>query len=324
MPIDYVVAYLVGDTVTAAGSITFDAAVTATVNLRVLNTDGTLVATVIDGVEVDFTANVPKTFEEINGGSPAEWVSDVAAELEWVLTIDEYPDVDDRAGFVVAEVVPAFIVPVLAVADDGDGSVTCTVTNNTGQVGRLYYRKASATAWTLHGTTISGNGTITDLTGLDKGLGADAYTFVAVPYDSASGAWGVPSKPVLLHLADASATATTSELDDELTDSLAGLFAELGRTVTYNPYGGTPAEVSGIVQLDEAPFMDDPEKGEQIWRGQLRLKSTDATAPSRRDTFTVDGIAYGAANEPRTRAGAVLFLIERLVTVRRNAAPRRG
>jgi len=218
---------------------------------------------------------------------------------------------------------PGTTTPTLAVTDDGDGSVTPVVTNNAGQTSRLKYRYSDDTDWTV-GNSLYGNGTITGPTGLNKGTGTGWYTFWAVPYDAGTGLEGDGSNLVMLHLEDSTATATTSALDDEITDDLSEHFTALGRTITYNPYGGTPASVTAVVRLDEAPYMEDPERGEQVWRGEVRLKLSDCAAPGRKDTFTIDGVTYGAASEPRARAGAVLYRVERLVTVRRNAAPRRS
>lgn len=103
--------------------------------------------------------------------------------------------------------IPSFTIPTLSVADDGDASVTIAVGNNAGQTSRIKYWKTGDTAWTL-GPTVVGNGTSTALTGLAYGT---SYTFIAVPYDAATGVEGAPSLPFFLALLNASAVATSGQ-----------------------------------------------------------------------------------------------------------------
>jgi hypothetical protein len=313
-----------GGTITVTGGVTHPRAITgATVTLtRKLKADDSTVEVLVNDT-ADLTAGVQLTWATILGAACTFTPATAQEEyLEAAISGGTPAVTTTTSGQFPYVVIPAFTVPTLAVADDGDGSVTVAVTNNAGQTCRLKYRYSGETDWTV-GNSVTGNGAITGPTGLNHGTGTLWYAFQAVPYES-TGLEGEGSNFVFLHLEDSSATATTSALDDELTDSLAQLFAELGRTITYNPSGGTPAEVTAVVALDESPFLDEPESGRQTWRGQVRLKATDATAPGRRDTFTIDGVAYAAANEPRARAGAVLYQVERTVTVRRDALPRRG
>ena len=110
--------------------------------------------------------------------------------------------------------VPSFTAPVLAVTDDGDGSVTVTATSNLlggggNQTSRLKYQLHSATTWITHGTNLVGNTTITDLTGLPAGL----HFFLLVPYDSVTGAEGPASDLVPLMVNDQSQSTIDQIMD---------------------------------------------------------------------------------------------------------------
>lgn len=145
------------------------------------------------------------------------------------------PDGEQRVFtyFAVADlcVIPAFTVPTLAVDDDGDGSVTCTVTNNADQVARLYYRLNTGTAWTLHGTTLTGNGTIGDLTGLTQGA---LYIFQAVPYDAASTAFGAPSLCVHVRMGTTGAVSTAEQVVYALLVADVSMAAAVGTKIYPN------------------------------------------------------------------------------------------
>jgi len=219
--------------------------------------------------------------------------------------------------------VPTFTRPGLAVVDDGDGSVTATVTNNAGQTSRLKYKKASDTDWTVHGTSKTGNGTITDLTGLDYSPDT-LYKFKLVPYDAVSGAEGDSSDEFPLMMHDSSAAATTSAHDDEMIDDLDEHFDEFARALVFTAYGQSPVSTTGIVQEEATPFREDPDEDTVTYRGTIRMKLTVATNPDRRDSFTVDGVEYPVKDIPNRGKGTVLYSYERRVRVRTSAAPHRG
>lgn len=123
------------------------------------------------------------------------------------------------------------LVPTLTVADDGDGSVTATIGNNTAQVARLYYRLNTGTSWTLHGTTLTGNGTIGDLTGLTQGA---IYIFQAVPYDAASTAFGAPSLCVHVRMGTSGAVSTAEQAVYALMVANVGVSAAVGTKIYPN------------------------------------------------------------------------------------------
>jgi len=204
--------YAVGATATVTGGVTHPRTVVgATVTLtRKLKATGATVAVLVNE-SVDLVAGVQKTWATILGAA-CTFAPAAAQEeyLEAAITGGTPAVTATTSGQYPYAVIPAFTVPVLAVADDGDGSVTVTVTNNAGQTSRLYYYKDAPppadTTWTLHGTTITGNGTISDLTGLTYG---GEYWFVLVPYDATSGAWGPPSFEVPVTVVNTSATTPT-------------------------------------------------------------------------------------------------------------------
>jgi len=216
--------------------------------------------------------------------------------------------------------VPTFTRPGIAVADDGDGSVTVTGTNNAGQTSLLLYQKPNDAAWTTHGTTLTGNGTLDDLTGLDYAV----YHLALQPYDAASGGYGPVSALVALLLADASAAATTSAHDDEMIDDLDEHFAEFARELVFTAYGQSPVSTTGIVQEESTPFREDPDEDTVTYRGTIRMKLTVATNPDRRDSFTVDGVEYPVKDITNRGKGTVLYSYERSIRVRTSAAPHRG
>lgn len=124
--------------------------------------------------------------------------------------------------------VPSFTAPTLAMANDGDGSVTATVTGNLlagggNQTSRLKYQAHADTTWTIHSSPITGNGTISDLTGLPTGL----HFFMLVPYDSITGAEGPASDVVPLMVNDQSVSTVDQILTaiDAVIDA-AGLSTE--------------------------------------------------------------------------------------------------
>lgn len=228
--------------------------------------------------------------------------------------------------------IPAFREPLLVVHDGGNGSVTVDITGNklgdgiTNQVSRLKYRLPSDAAWTVYGSVFTGNGSaLAGPSGLAYGAGAEAYTFQLVPYDASSGAEGPGSRPVAVRLEDVSATASTSELDDEMAAGCAEMLAELGRTVTYCPHNGEPVERSALVTFTGSQMMEIDGRQELIQSGPLRLPATVATAPDRRDSFVINGQTYGCEAPPKPPAGGwVQFSIRRQIRVMQGAGKTRG
>lgn len=290
-----VISAALGSTFTFVGGITAAADVSAAdVTLAVYDDAActSLVETLIAAGSADLVATVQKTWAAI-AGAAVTWEPSSTGRY-WVKASVSGGSPDVGTLDYIQQLLVTFIAtrPGLVVADDGDGSVTVTVTNNAGQTSRLKYQHSSESTWTTHGSSLTGNGTIDDLTGLQYGTGAGYYDFVMVPYDSATEMEAEPSNVERLHLEDSSAAETSSELDDQLEEQLTEILAELGRTVTYNPDGGTPAEVTAIVHLEAEAFMERPDIDEVIYRGWLRLQRSDVTDRSIHDTFTIDSVTW--------------------------------
>lgn len=100
---DYVASFFLGQTVRAAGSLLFEKPTTATVTLAVQKTDGSSGQTLLWNKVVDFLAGVSKTYAEMNDDEEVDWTPGEAEDWELILTVAEYPEVDDRAGFAVLD-----------------------------------------------------------------------------------------------------------------------------------------------------------------------------------------------------------------------------
>lgn len=287
-------------------------------------------------VSADFTAGVQKTWATLLRAAVTLLAGTTAREEYLVASISAgTPAVtaEESKQYLFA-VIPAFNTtgPGLVVHDGGNGSVTIDVSNNlqtdgaTAQVSRLKYRKASDSSWTVFGSSFSGNGLAqTGPTGLDKGNSAEAYTFQLIPYDSVTGLEGVASKPYPLHLADSTAAATTSDLDDEMAASCSEALDELGRDVTFTGYGLSPVVTAAVVSLTNTQTMELDGKQEVILSGTIALPATVATNPDRRDTFAIDGKDYGCEAPPHPPAGGwVIYPVKRLVRVMQGAGKTRG
>jgi hypothetical protein len=174
MTTDYIAAYILGDVVTAIGSILYEVDTVATVTLKLQRTDGSLIQTFINKVVTNFTGGIAKSFQSINGGTLVQWTSNENNEFEWKVLIDELPDLNVSAGFVVGPAIPNLKTPVILVLDQLDGTIKVTFSNNGGQNSRLLYQESGGALLTW-GSTQTGDGDLI-LSGLDV---EEDYLFVA-------------------------------------------------------------------------------------------------------------------------------------------------
>ncbi len=263
-----------GQTVTFTGGLTAAADISGiSVVLAVYNDENlsSLNATLIAATQQDLSANVQRNWSTINGVA-VTWTPDPGNYWIQAFVNGGSPDVGSPDLILPFRVVHDFSTPVLAVVDDGDGSVTLTVTQNqdtggTDQVSRIKYKLRGAASWTTHGTTVTGDGVISDLTGLTQ---TSTYQFLAQPFDSDTGLEGPPSKVITQRMA-ASGEALLDQILDSVNEQLNNLSLTDVDSSTITATVAIPPAWEDVTTAAILVFPDGPET--EPARSQVNLET---------------------------------------------------
>ena len=70
------------------------------------------------------------------------------------------------------------------------------------------------------------------------------------------------------------------------------LTAVLGKSVTYNPNGGTPAIITALWSPNETLPEYYPDGEQDVALGVIIVSPGDVATPDNRDTFTIDSVVW--------------------------------